>query len=87
MRFAISLFVLIAILGTSAKQQTPKKVNIPVCIKVEPLIKEKTLLKPSDELLKALKEVEYKSTICSKTVNKILKSKKDSLSLIANRDR
>jgi len=86
MRFAISLFVLIAILGTSAKQQVPKKTNTPVCVKVEPLIKDKALLKPSDDLVKALKELDYKSTICSKSVNKILKSKKDSLSLIANRN-
>lgn len=86
MRFAISLFVLIAILGTSAKQQVPKKKDIPVCIKVEPLIKEKVLLKPSDELVKALSELEEKSSLCSKSVNKILKSKKDSLSLVVNRN-
>ena len=86
MRFAISLFVLIAILGTSAKQQVPKKTNIPVCIKTEPLIKEKVLLKPSNELIKALSELEHKSSLCSKNVNKILKSQKDSLSLIANRN-
>lgn len=86
MRFAISLFVLVAILGTSAKQQVPKKISIPVCVKPEPLTKDKALLKPSDDLIKALNELEYKSSMCNKSVNKILKSKKDSLSLIANRN-
>jgi hypothetical protein len=85
MRFAISLFVLIAILGTSAKQQIPKKAIMPVCIKPLPLHKV-VLAKPSDNLMRALKELDYKSSVCSRSVNKILKSKKDSLSLVANRN-
>jgi len=86
MKFAISLFVLIAILGTSARQQSALENKTPISIKKESLVKDKELLKPSEDLVKALKELEYKSTICNKNVNKILKSKKDSLSLIANKD-
>lgn len=86
MRFAISLFVLIAVLGISARQQTPSKIRTSIYVKKESIVKDKTLIKPSDSLMKALHELEYKSTMCNKSVNKILKSQKDSLSLIANRD-
>lgn len=90
MKFAISLFVLIAIIGTSARQQTIPSKKMPIhsmdTMKEKLVTKDKELLKPSEDLLKALKEVEYKSVMCHKTVNKILKSQKDSLSLIANKN-
>lgn len=85
MRFAISLFILIVILGTSAKQQaSPNKITY--CYVKKPLVRENKLIKPTEELLKALKELESKSHKCNSAVNKILKSQKDSLSLIANKD-
>lgn len=84
MRFAISLFILIVILGTSAKQQaSPNKVTYSFVEK--PLVKENKLIKPTEELVKALKELEEKSHICDKRLHKVLKSQKDSLSLIANK--
>jgi hypothetical protein len=90
MKLAISLFVLIAIAGTSAKQQTtPLKNTQPPIVenKQEKLItKDKELLKPSEDLLKSLKELENKSITCNKAINKILKSQKDSLSLVANKN-
>lgn len=90
MKLAISLFVLIAIAGTSARQsETPSKTmhNRPMdIIREKSLTKEKELLKPSEDLLKALNELEYKSVKCNKIVKKILKSQKDSLSLIANKN-
>ena len=84
MKFAISLFMLIAFLGISARQRTLRNTKPYIYVKKESIIKHGTLLKPSDSLMKALKEVEHKASICDKTVNKILKSQKDSVSLIAN---
>lgn len=85
MKLTVSLFILIAVLGISAKQQV-SITEIPKLQSTETITKNSCLLKPSEDLLAALKDIEYKSILHNESVSNILKSKKDTLSLINNKE-
>jgi len=85
MKIAISLFVLIVLLGTSTREQVPMQESTPILIKSEPLVIKKGLIKSSDSLMIALKNLEYRVSVCSRSVNELLKNKKDSSYLAANK--